>query len=74
MAVALIAGACTSSDDGADTTTSTTAATTGTTAAPGGTEETVAATPSGFTYNVGMISDITSDNFWAFIALDSTVY
>ncbi|MCH8990228.1 MAG: ABC transporter substrate-binding protein [Acidobacteria bacterium] len=74
MAVALIAGACTSSDDGADTTTSTTAATTGTTAAPGGTEATIAATPSGFTYNVGMISDITNDNFWAFIGLDSTVY
>jgi len=71
VAFAFIAGACTSSGDDVITTTE---AVTGTTAAPVGTSTTAASTVAGFTYTVGMISDITSDNYWAFIGLDSPVY
>ena len=72
VAFAFIAGACTSGDD--DDVITTTGAVTDTTAAPVGTSSTAASTVAGFTYTVGMISDITSDNFWAFIGLDSPVY
>ena len=75
VAFALVAAAC---DSGDDTTTSAAAVgeTTETTAAPAGetTETTAAATVEGFTYTVGMTSDITSGSFWDYYGPGGTVY
>ena len=76
VAFALVAAACDSSGDdtattaAADTATETTAApSTGET-----TEATEAPSVEGFTYTVGMTSDITSGSFWDFYGPSGTVY
>ena len=68
--LALIAAAC------AEGTTDTTAESTTTTAAPsdGDTTTTAAPTPEGFTYKIGMFSDLTTDNFWAYLGPEADVY
>jgi len=74
VAVALIAAACTS---GGDDTTTTAGAATETTAAPsegGTTEATEAPSVEGFTYTVGMTSDVTSGSFWDYYGPGGTVY
>jgi ABC-type transport system substrate-binding protein len=78
VAFALVAAACDSSDDDTTTTaaggaTETTAATETTQADAGG-ETTAAPSVEGFTYTVGMTSDIINDNFWAYWGPDGTVY
>ena len=76
--LAMVAAACTS--DSGDTTvttaapapgdsTTTTEAPTDTTAAP--TDTTAAPAPSGATFRIGMIANITTDNWWAAIDTDS---
>ncbi len=74
LAFALVAAAC---DDGGEDTTTTAGEVTETTAAPEGgetTEATEAPSVEGFTYTVGMTSDITSGSYWDFVGPGSTVY
>lgn len=70
--LAMIAAAC------AEGTTETTAGETTTTAAPsddGDTTTTTAApTVEGFTYKIGIFSDLTTDNFWAYLGPEADVY
>ena len=69
--LALVAAAC------AEGTTDTTAAgETTTTAAPtdGETTTTAAPTVEGFTYKIGIFSDLTTDNFWAYLGPEADVY
>ena len=69
--LAMIAAAC------AEGTTETTAGETTTTAAPsddGDTTTTAAPTVEGFTYKIGIFSDLTTDNFWAYLGPEADVY
>jgi oligopeptide transport system substrate-binding protein len=79
--LAFVVVACT--DDGGETTTTaastTSEATTttgaGTTTTGGGETTTTTAPPAGgFTYRTGMFQDITTDNYWAYLDPQSTVY
>ena len=86
VVLAMVAAACTSDSD--DTTTTTAAAgdggettttvaateTTEATDATDATTTTAAAAATGFTYTLGMTSDIVSNNYWAYIGPDGTVY
>ena len=69
--LAMIAAAC------AEGTTDTTAGeTTTTTEAPSDGETTTTAAPTveGFTYKIGIFSDLTTDNFWAYLGPEADVY
>ena len=66
LAFALVAAAC---DTGGDTTT-----TAGVTTTAGETTTTAAPQPEGFTYTVGMTSDVTSGSFWDYYGPGGTVY
>ncbi len=72
--LALVAAACGQGTTTETTTTAAPAATT-TTAAPAATT-TTAATPSatGFTYKLGVFEDITTDNFWAYMDPEASVW
>ncbi len=74
--LAMVAAACTSTSSSTTTAApSTTASTTTTTtkAPTGTTTTTTAPKPQGFTYKIGMTSDVQSTNFWAYIA-NGSVY
>lgn len=68
--LALVAAAC------AEGTTDTTSGETTTTAATGDGETTTTAAPTveGFTYKIGIFSDLTTDNFWAYLGPEADVY
>ncbi|MGZ5384303.1 MAG: ABC transporter substrate-binding protein, partial [Acidimicrobiia bacterium] len=68
--LALVAAAC------AEGTTDTTTGETTTTAATGDGETTTTAAPTveGFTYKIGIFSDLTTDNFWAYLGPEADVY
>ena len=76
VAFALVAAACDSGDDTSTTAAAAGGETTETTAAPSGetTETTAAPSVEGFTYTVGMTSDITSGSFWDLFGPGSTVF
>jgi peptide/nickel transport system substrate-binding protein len=77
--LAFVAVACT--DDGGETTTTaastTSQATTttgGATTTTGAGTTTTTAAPAGFTYRTGIFQDLTTDNFWAYLDPQSTVW
>ena len=76
VAFALVAAACDSGDDDTATTAAADTATETTVAPSTGetTEETEAPSVEGFTYTVGMTSDITSGSFWDYYGPGGTVY
>ena len=72
--LALVAAACGQGTTSETTTTTGASATTTTTAASGATTTTAAGGSAGFTYKVGIFEDLTTDNFWAYMDPESTVW
>jgi ABC-type transport system substrate-binding protein len=71
--LALVAAAC-GQGTTQESTTTTEAMSTTTTAGTGATTTTSAGSTAGFTYKIGIFEDLTTDNFWAYLDTESSVW
>jgi ABC-type transport system substrate-binding protein len=70
----MVAAACSSNTSDSTTTTTAAPSTTSTTAGTGDTTTTTAAPAADFVYQTGIFSDTSTDNFWAYVDPNSTVW